>query len=181
MGALVAALAQVIEPYLERPFAFFGHSMGAVVAFELARELRGRGRPQPTLLIASAARAPQYRRHHVPPPPPTGEELVAELRRLEGIPKEVLEDPLLMSAILPALEADATLYRNYFYTEGEPLACPVRAYGGCADPNVRREHLEAWSQQTTASFAIRLFPGGHFYLHPCRAELLAALEEDLSA
>jgi surfactin synthase thioesterase subunit len=180
MRALVAALADIIQPFLPQPFAFFGHSMGAAVAFELARELRRRGGPQPAALIASAARAPQFRRNHVPPPPPTEDQLLAELRRLEGIPADVLDDPGLMRAILPALAADAALYRNYVYAEDAPLACPIRAYGGCDDPNVHREHLEAWAAQTTASFAIRLFPGGHFYLHACRAEVLAGLDEDLS-
>ncbi len=179
MRALVAALADRISPFLPQPFAFFGHSMGAAVAFELAREVRRRGGPQPSALIASAARAPQYRRGHVPPPPPTRDQLVAELRRLQGIPAEVLDQPDLLRGILPALQADAALYRNYIYAEEAPLACPIRAYGGCEDPNVHREHLEAWAAQTTASFSIRLFPGGHFYLHACRADVLAALDEDL--
>jgi len=176
MAALVAALADAIDGYLAQPFAFFGHSMGAAMAFELVRLLRARGKALPEFLIASAARAPQFRRNHVPPPPPTGEQFAGELRRLEGIPAEVLDDPVLMRAILPALKADAALYRNYVYAEDPPLACPIRAWGGDAGPNVRREHLEAWAEQTTASFAVRLFPGGHFYLQTNRAEFLAALE-----
>ena len=180
MSGLVTALAEVIEPYLEQPFAFFGHSMGGVVAFELARELRRRGRPLPAMLIASAARAPQYRRDHVPPPPPADEQFLAELRRLQGIPAEVLDSPGLMRAILPALKADTAVYRRYVYAEGAPLDCPLRAYGGCDDPHVRREHLEAWAAQTTASFAARQFSGGHFYIHSSRVALWEALDEDLS-
>ncbi len=124
MKPLVEALAAAIDPYVDQPFAFFGHSMGAVVAFELARELRRRGRPLPRILIASAARAPQFRRGHVPPPPPTDDEFLSELRRLEGIP---LDGPLLLKAFIPALRADATLYRNYTYSEDAPLACPASA------------------------------------------------------
>jgi surfactin synthase thioesterase subunit/glycosyltransferase involved in cell wall biosynthesis len=180
MGPLVAALAGQIDGYLDQPFAFFGHSMGAVVAFELARELRRRSRPLPRMLIASGARAPQFRRHHVPPPVPSREAFVEELRRLEGIPAEVLGDAALMRAILPALEADAALYRNYIYAEAPPLPIPVRAYGGADDPNVRREHLEGWREQTTASFAARVFPGGHFYLGTAREAFIEALEGDLS-
>ena len=180
MGPLVAALVDNIEPYLDRPFAFFGHSMGAAVAFELARELRRRSRPLPNLLIASGARAPQFRRHHVPPPAPSREAFVEELRRLQGIPSEVLCDPALMRAILPALEADAALYRNYVYAEDEPLSMPILAYGGVDDPNVRREHLDAWAVQTTASFAVRVFPGGHFYLTTAREAFLQALGSDLA-
>ncbi len=179
MAALVEALANAIEPYLAQPFAFFGHSMGAVVAFELSRLLRRRGQSLPRVLIASAARAPQYRRNHVPPAAPEDQQLLDELRRLQGIPADVLDDPALMRAILPALKADAKLYRNYVYAAEAPLPCPIRAYGGAADPNIRPEHLEAWAEQTTASFRMRLFPGGHFYLNECPAEVRAALQEDL--
>ncbi len=181
MSSLVAALAVAIEPYLAQPFAFFGHSMGAAVAFELSRLLRERGRPLPAMLIASAARAPQFRRGHVPPPAPGDSQLIEELRRLESMPPEVLNDAVTMRAILPALKADASLYRDYVYTEGEPLPCPIRAYGGVDDPNIRPEHLKAWAEQTTASFRVRYFPGGHFYLHSARAAVLAALDDDLEA
>jgi medium-chain acyl-[acyl-carrier-protein] hydrolase len=158
MEPLVAALADAIRPYLAQPFAFFGHSMGAAVAFELARLLRRRGQPLPKLLVASGARAPQFRRNYTPPPA-SGDE-------------QFLED-------LPALRADAGLYRKYVYTEDAPLDCAIRAYGGAADSNVRREHLDAWAEQTTASFAVRLFPGGHFYIERSQAEFLAALAADL--
>jgi surfactin synthase thioesterase subunit len=180
MGPLVEALAGAIEGYLAQPFAFFGHSMGAVVAFELARLLRRRGQTQPAILIASGARAPQYRRNYVPPPAPTGERFLEELRRLEGIPQEALDDPALVNAILPALRADAALYRNYVYAEDAPLALPIRAYGGVDDANVRREHLEAWRGQTSGDFAVRTFPGGHFYLQRSGPEFAAALAEDVS-
>jgi surfactin synthase thioesterase subunit/glycosyltransferase involved in cell wall biosynthesis len=179
MEPLVAALADAIVPYLAQPFAFFGHSMGAAVAFELARLLRRRSLPLPKLLVASGARAPQFRRNYTPPPAPGDEQFLAELQRLEGIPAELIDDAALMRAILPALRADASLYRKYAYTEDAPLDCAIRAYGGAGDSNVRREHLEAWAEQTTASFAVRLFPGGHFYMQSRKVEFLAALAADL--
>jgi len=179
MDALVEALAAAIEPYLARPFAFFGHSMGAAVAFELARLLRGRGLAQPAMLIASAARAPRFRRNWAPPAAPEDARLVEELRRLEGIPADLLDDPAVLRAILPTLKADAALYRNWVYREGAPLACPIRAYGGTDDPNIRPEHLEGWRDETTASFAVRFFPGGHFYFQKSAAEFGRALAEDL--
>ncbi|MCU1236082.1 MAG: Thioesterase [Candidatus Solibacter sp.] len=180
MGAMITALAGAVEPYLDRPFAFFGHSMGAAIAFELARELRRRGKALPEMLIASGARAPQFRRNHVPPPAPSREAFVEELRRLEGMPAEVLDDPALMRAILPALEADTALYRAYVYGEDAQFDFPIRAYGGVDDRNIREEHLAGWGEQTTASFAMRLFPGGHFYLNTARGEFLSALAEDLA-
>jgi len=179
MAELVAALGDVIEAHLDEPFAFFGHSMGAIVAFELARWLRRRNRPAPRLLVASGARAPQFRRGHVPPPEPSEAQFVEALRRLEGTPREVLDNPNLMQLILPAVREDAAIYRHYIYAEEPPLDCPICAYGGAEDPNVRREHLEGWAAETTAAFQVRVFPGGHFYLQTYRAEFLAALARDL--
>ena len=170
MAPLVEALANAIEGYLDRPFAFFGHSMGAVVAFELARELRRRGRLLPSRLIASAARAPQFRRNHVPPPAPPDEQLLREL----NIPAA------LERAVLPSLRADTALYRNYVYEEDAPFDFPILAYGGVDDLNIRREHLEGWREQTTGRFAVQTFTGGHFYLHESTTEFRAALESDLA-
>ena len=181
MADLVETLGDAIHAYVNEPFALFGHSMGAVVAFELARLLRRRAQPLPRLLLVSGARAPQFRRGHVPPPEPSQSEFVDELRRLEGVPRQVLDDPALLRMILPALRADAALYRNYIYSEEPPLGCAVRAYGGTEDPNVRREHLEGWARQTTSSFGLRMFPGGHFFPQTAREDFLAALAQDLLA
>jgi surfactin synthase thioesterase subunit/glycosyltransferase involved in cell wall biosynthesis len=178
MAPLIEALAHAIVPYAVRDYAFFGHSMGAAIAFELARELRRRGVEMPRMLIVSGARAPQYRRGYVPPPAPSDDEFMEELRRLEGIPADLLNDAAAMRAILPALRADAALYRNYIYVEGPPLDVPIRAYGGIADPRISREQLHAWSEQSTASFAVRMFAGSHFYLND-PGPVLAALREDL--
>ncbi len=179
MAPLVEALSQSVGPHLERPFVFFGHSMGAVIAFELARSLRRTGRPLPLYLLVSGARAPQFRRGHVPPPPPSDTELLDQLCHLDGTPREVLGNDELMRMMLPAMRADTTLYRNYIYVEEPPLACPIRAYSGLDDPNIRRAQLEAWAAETTADFKLRMFPGGHFYLNSAQAEFLEALARDL--
>ena len=180
MKPLVEALAAAIEEYTKAPFAFFGHSMGAVVAFELARELRRAGLPLPEILIASGARAPQFRRNHVPPPDPPDDELLAELRNLEGTPQGLLEDPLAARALLPALRADARLYRHYVYAEEAPLHCPIAAYGGMDDARVTGAHLQAWGEQTTVAFTLRRFPGGHFYMRGSLPDLLRALRQDVA-
>ncbi|HET9320416.1 MAG TPA: alpha/beta fold hydrolase [Bryobacteraceae bacterium] len=177
MDDLVGTLRRVIDPYLDKPFAFFGHSLGAVIAFELARLLAARH----TCLFVSAACAPQLRRDHVPPPPPSDDELIAELGRLDGIPKELRENRELMQLALPALRADTALYRNYVYREGPPLKCPIRAYGGLDDERITRWHLETWAEQTTQSFNVEMFPGGHFFLQTQQDELLKALSRELKA
>jgi medium-chain acyl-[acyl-carrier-protein] hydrolase len=180
MEALVAALAEAIQPLADRPFVLFGHSMGAAVAFELARALRRAGRRAPLGLIVSGARAPQYRAGWSPPPPPADEEFRAQLRRLEGVPAEVLENDELMRLLLPLLRADTALYRNYVYSVEPPFDFPLRAYGGSSDPNVREEHVEAWSCQTTGGFAARIFEGGHFFPNSA-PDFAASLAADLEA
>jgi surfactin synthase thioesterase subunit/glycosyltransferase involved in cell wall biosynthesis len=177
---VVDAIAAALEPYEREPFAFFGHSMGAAIAFETARFLRAAGRPQPLALLVSGARAPQYRLGHVPPPEPSDADFLAELERLEGIPKEVFESRELMKLILPALRSDARIYRHYIYTPAPPLNMPLCAFCGLADPNIRREQMEAWREQTTSSFSLRMFPGGHFFIHTERAGFLTALRETLA-
>jgi surfactin synthase thioesterase subunit len=177
MEELIPALGSAIDGHLPgREFTFFGHSMGAGIAFELARYLRRRGRPMPRTLIVSAARAPQYRLKWEPGPEPEDAELIEQLRRLEGVPADVLANPELLRIALPVLRADARLYRHYIYKPEEPLAIPIRAYGGAEDPNVRAEHLEAWREQTTSSFVRREFRGGHFYFHE---DFWAALRRDV--
>ncbi|HWR51153.1 MAG TPA: alpha/beta fold hydrolase [Bryobacteraceae bacterium] len=179
MCALVEAIGSAIEQHTGTPFAFFGHSMGAGVAFGVARWLRRKSLPIPVALCVSGARAPQYRRNWTPPQEPSDEEIVSELRKRDGMPSEVLDDPELMRLLLPPLKADTFLYRNWSYTEEPPLPCPIRAYGGAEDENVAREHLEAWREQTCGSFAMRIFPGGHFYLRTHQSEFLDALGRDL--
>lgn len=181
MGALIQVLTAEIERWISGPFAFFGHSMGAAIAFELARSLRRRGLPPPLGLFVSGARAPQFRLHHIPGPEPDEQSFLEELRALDGLPAEVLENPEALRLILPALRADARLYRRYVYEPEPPLPLPVFAYGGAADPNVRPEHLEKWREQTTSRFERHEFPGGHFYLQTHRAAFLAALARDLAA
>jgi len=179
MEPLVRALAEAILPFIDRPFAFYGHSMGAAIAFELTRLLRREDQPLPAALFVSGARAPRFRLGHVPPAEPTEEEFLRDLEALEGIPPEVRRNRDLLRVVLPALLADTALYRGYMYREEPPLDCPIYAYGGAADPNVRREHLDAWRHETTGTFWLRMLPGGHFFIDSARPAFLAALSEDL--
>lgn len=180
LGSLVEALFAPIGPLLDRPFAFFGHSMGALVSFELARALRRARCPQPQILIASGHGAPHLpaRRppaHHLPTP-----EFLGELRRLGGTPPEVLAHNELLELLLPTLRADFALCETYSYGYGAPLACPIVALGGLEDPDVSRADLEAWGDHTLAGAYVRMVPGGHFFLHSARQLVLTVVARELS-
>jgi surfactin synthase thioesterase subunit/glycosyltransferase involved in cell wall biosynthesis len=179
MRELVAALREAIEPWVRTPYAFFGHSMGAAVAFELIRALREASLPLPISLHVSAARSPVFRLHHVPPPDPTHEQFLEELKRLGGLPPEVLADERLLGLTLPALEADSRLYRRYAFVPGEPLDIPIHAYWGAVDPHITETHMKRWAEMTRARFTLTRFDGGHFYLVSERDRLLSALAANL--
>ena len=176
---MVREIADAIIPELQTEFAFWGHSMGAMISFELARELRRRGCPGPLGLFASGRIAP-----HVPDPdPPTFDlsesEFIAELKRLNGTPRELLEDPELLALFLPTIRADFEVVDTHVYQAEEPLACPFFIYGGLQDTGTPAESLRAWQEQTTGKFALRMFPGDHFFIHSCAADVVHALRQDL--
>jgi medium-chain acyl-[acyl-carrier-protein] hydrolase len=180
IGGMVKAVLAAIGPYLDRPFAFFGHSMGAMIGFELTRALRRHGLPMPAALFVAGARAPQFRKGHVPSPAPSDEEFLREIHELEGAPREVLENEELLKYLLPALKADSVLGRMYVYHDEPPVDVPVRAYVGSGDARLPREVILPWKEQTIASFSMREFSGGHFFIHTAEAEFLAALRDDLA-
>ncbi len=181
VGALADAAAGALAPHLSRPFVFFGHSLGALAAFEVTRRLRVRGAPLPLRLFVSSHRAPQRPNPH----PnmhglPDAALIDAVCRAYDGIPRIVLDTPELLAIMLPALRADLTAFETYRYAEEAPLACPISAFGGAADRRVSRDDLEAWSRQTTGPFRLRVFDGGHFYLQTHRDRVVASIREDLA-
>ena len=178
--ALIEALMPVILPYLDRPFAFFGHSMGALIGFELMHQLRRRHDLVPVHLFVSGHRAPQLPDlssplHHLP-----ASELLTQLRRLNGTPEAVLQDTDLMQFFLPVLRADFAVCETYTYTARPPLTCPISAFGGLQDSRVSYAELAAWREQTSSAFSHRMLPGDHFFLHSAQALLLRALAQDLA-
>lgn len=175
---LVDAAAPALRPLMDMPFLLFGHSLGAVVAFELARRLPR----EPSLvgLLVSSRRAPQlpipYRPiHHLP-----DTEFVREMcQQYGGIPEEVLETPELLELLLPALRADMEAFETYSYSPAPPLECPIRCYGGLDDRVVSANDLEQWAEQTVVSCSVRMFPGGHFFINTVKDRFLATLWQDL--
>jgi medium-chain acyl-[acyl-carrier-protein] hydrolase len=180
MSLLIGPLARALDPYLqEKPYAFFGHSMGGFVGFELARYLRRRQHAGPLKLFVAAQRAPQ-----LPDPEPPAHSLpdkdfVEELRRLDGTPAEILQNAEVLEVTLPLLRADFAVCETYQYIVEDPLLCPISAFGGLDDDKISRDNLAAWREQTRASFGLRMFAGNHFFFNSSQAELLQAISHEL--
>lgn len=176
----VEGLAEAISPLLDKPCAFFGHSLGALLAFETACCLRRTGQLQPCHLLLSSRRPP-----HLPEPLaplaqlPEAEFIDAVQGRYGGIPEVILQEPELMALFLPTLRADFAVLESYTYHAEPPLAAAITVYGGSDDPLAPAAVLGQWQQHTTGSFAQVQFAGGHFYLQTQRAALLASIGERL--
>jgi medium-chain acyl-[acyl-carrier-protein] hydrolase len=179
MMELVEKLGEVLEPHMNVPFAFFGHSNGAIMAFELARKLRREGRRMPLHLFLSGRMASHIANRHPPIHALPEPEFSNQLRRLEGTPEEILQNAEIMALITPLLRADFSLAETYAYRPEAPLDVPISAYGGSGDPDVSPEDVEAWGQHTAGPFRSRIFSGGHFFLNTERAAVLQELGEEL--
>jgi medium-chain acyl-[acyl-carrier-protein] hydrolase len=177
--AVVEAAEEALVPYLDRPFAFFGHSMGALISFDLTRLLGDRHGLLPVQLFASGCRAPHVKRRRPPTHDLPEAEFMQELHALNGTPRELLDSPDLMSLLLPLLRADFEASETYAYVPGAPLACPITAFGGLDDPEVDRADVRAWCEHTTDAFSLKMFPGDHFFLHTAQPLLLNVLGEQL--
>jgi medium-chain acyl-[acyl-carrier-protein] hydrolase len=164
VGAVVDSLLEALRPWLDRPFAFFGHSLGTLQAYEMAQRLRQVEAPQPAHLLVSAHRAP-----HLPPSRRVlhalpQAEFVSELRRLGGTPSAVFDVPELLELIGPTIRADLEMTERYEWRELPPLDCPITAFGGTEDDRVDPHEVRQWDRHTRARFESHFFPGGHFYL-----------------
>lgn len=177
---LVQAVAPEIEPYLDRPFAFFGHSMGAMIAFELARHFRRERGLLPSQLLISGRRAPHLPRTEKDLSSLSEPEFLDSLRDLNGTPKEVLENRELMQLMSTLLRADFAVCTRYTYRHEPPLSCPIMAFGGLSDREVSRKQLEGWGEHTSASFSVRMLPGDHFFLNSDQSTLLTLLTHELN-
>ncbi|MGL6344130.1 MAG: thioesterase II family protein [Waterburya sp.] len=179
LETLIQELAHALLPYLDKPFAFFGHSMGGIVSFELAHKLRRDYNLSPIHLFVSGRRAPQIPEseppiHHLPEP-----EFLSEIRRLNGTPEAVLKNAELMELFLPILRADFAAIETYVHTPKPRLNCPITVLGGLQDFEVSFEKLEAWREQTNGNFSIQMFQGDHFFIHSKRSLLLQFLAQEL--
>lgn len=178
MVELTEAICGALHPFLDRPFAFFGHSMGALVGFECVRYLCREHLPIPVLLCISAHRAPQLRQSGEPLHTRSDKQLLDAVRRIKGTPDAVLAHSELMHLLLPTLRADFAVVETYHYVSTAPLPCAISAFGGLRD-DISRTELAAWGEQTRGRFALHMLPGDHFFIHSARAALLTYLAHDL--
>ncbi|OQY26919.1 MAG: hypothetical protein B6244_12125 [Candidatus Cloacimonetes bacterium 4572_55] len=178
--ALLHASFTEISPYLDRPYAIFGHSLGALVGFELIRHIRRQDSfPLPVHLFVSGRQAPDMpssepRIHHL-----SDREFMNHLRNLKGTPDAVFENRDLMELLLPLLRADFSVNESYLYTEEPLLDVPITVYGGEDDPVSDRDSSHGWSRHTSQKFQIQMFPGGHFFIQSHQSELLRSISDSL--
>lgn len=181
LRSLVDTLVPELLPHCRTPFVFFGHSMGALIAFETARSLREAVGVLPLGLFFSACPAPQAGVHKPPIHGLPDELFIEEIRRLQGIPEQALASKELMELMLPTLRNDITLCETYRYVDETPLPCPITVFGGRNDESTRHEDLLAWEQQTTGIFTLRSLPGDHFFFWQQLEHGLGAISADIQA
>jgi medium-chain acyl-[acyl-carrier-protein] hydrolase len=176
---LVDALAPAITPYLDKPFVFFGHSMGALVAFELTRKLRRKGQPLPECLFVSARVAPSFALKSPPLSHLPEDEFTRALARFNGCEEGVLQHAELMKLLLPALRADFALHEEYQYIEEPALECPIMVFGGLQDVATEADGLNAWRLHTARRFVRRMFAGDHFFINTQQSFFLGKFSQEL--
>jgi medium-chain acyl-[acyl-carrier-protein] hydrolase len=178
---VVREIARAVRPLLDRPFALFGHSMGALLAFELCRELRRSGDPMPVRLMVSAHRAPD-----LPPWRPEAStlpdpEFLARLDEMAGPSAAVPRDPQVLLLLAPLIRADFELCERYEHTAGPPLGVPLSCFAAVDDPEVRVDEMVDWRRHTTGECRLHPFRGGHLFLRERRPEVVRLVAEDLLA
>jgi medium-chain acyl-[acyl-carrier-protein] hydrolase len=172
LPALIEALTPALLPDLDRPFMFFGHSVGALISFEVARQLRRTGHLSPSHLVVSGRSAPQLPAATRPIHQLPDADFLAELQRYSGTPAIVLENADVMNVFMPILRADLAINETYVYQPEAPFNFPIAAFGGLQDTQVSQSALSAWSEQTSSDFNIELLPGNHFFLKEQKTAIL---------
>lgn len=176
---IAIAIAEILPPLLDKPYVFFGHSMGVLIGFDVIRILRARGLREPGLLIASGRNAPQFRWRDAGLERLPDEEFVAAVRDYNGTPEALLADESLRELWLPRLRADLTISATYEYVEQRPLGCPIVVLVGEDDGLVSETGLQGWLTRTTGGVRFFRYPGNHFFLHSAERLVLAKVHAEL--
>lgn len=164
MDEILVKLEPEIERVLDLPFVFFGHSLGALVAFEVLRRLEARGQHRAELFFASGGLAPHTCTVRDEPLRLTSEEILEDLRRISSAHRALLDDPEVLSLMLPMLQADFEMYANYRYRENAPIHTPIVAIRGAADTYITQDSQLEWERHTAARFAFHTIPGSHLFM-----------------
>ncbi|MCI4065618.1 alpha/beta fold hydrolase [Micromonospora sp. R77] len=174
IGELADRVAEAVRPAVDRPFAIFGHSMGATLAYEVGVRLEATGH-RPERLFVSGRRAPSaHRDERVHLSDDAG--LIAELRTLAGTDQRVFGDDELLRMVLPAIRNDYRAAETYRHTGGPRLGCPVLALTGDRDPKATHDEVAAWRTHTDGDFELKTYPGGHFYLVEHAADVIRVID-----
>lgn len=176
---LVEQVTDVIAERVRPPFVLLGYSIGALIGFEVTRELGRCGWPVPSALFVAASKAPNIRSSRPPLHQLSREALIEGLHRLAGSRNPLLDNEELVDVMLPVLRADLAMDETYIYEPGDPLPIPITAFGGSEDWSVTRAGLEAWRQHTAGEFNIVILPGGHFFLDSARTRFAQALTAEI--
>jgi len=178
LSAIVPPLVEALLPHLKKRFAFFGHSMGALISFEAIRELRRIHKLGASHLFVSGCFAP-----HMPDPNPLhslpDHELICELKRLQGIAPAQLDNSELMQLMLPALRADCLVTETYAYQDDSPLECPITVFGGAEDTIAKEQDLTQWRRHTNGRFSRYVFPGKHFFFEAAETSILQIVSREI--
>ncbi len=176
MSSMLKYVINEYRPLFHPPFVFYGHSMGALVAYEVSRELRRQNLPLPDHLFVSGRQAPHICERdqllHLLP----DREFQLEIQKKQGTPDEVFTHPELLQIVLPILRADFTLCETYLYQEEDPCPYPITAFGGLEDPFVSPHDLQEWKQHTANYFFSKFYPGDHFFIIPHELEIVKEIE-----
>jgi surfactin synthase thioesterase subunit len=174
-------IADTLEPLVDRPYALFGHFLGAALAYEATRILRERGKAQPVRLFSSGARGPHLGIPIADVESMEDDEFIEHMHAAYSAPIEFLRHPEMRPLFLPMVRADVRMTQNYHYTPGPPVSYPFTAVAGETDPDVQMDHLEAWRQHTDAGVTTRIYPGNHFFFLESAPRLLADFVRELEA
>lgn len=178
---LVEELTDTLSNAVTPPYALFGHSLGALLAFEVTRALEKSGGPLPVHLFLSACRAPHVTRRIRPWHDLPEDDLIAEVVKLNGTSPESLEDPDIRAMMIPVFRTDFRLGEEYTYVPQAPIKIPISVFGGTSDPLVQPEELKAWSEHTSDFRGCHLFPGGHFYLNTHASDVISTIRAELAS
>lgn len=176
---IAAALADELPPLLDKPYVFFGHSMGVLIGFDVVQILRARGLRQPEMLIASGRNSPRVRWRDAGFEKLPDDQFVDAMRDYHGTPEALLAEESLRDLWLPRLRADLTVSAAYDYVEERPLECPIEVLVGDEDSLVSEEGLRAWLSETTGGVRFTYYSGDHFFLHSAEELVLAKVRAEL--